>query len=93
MAKKTAPAPTTTLEVYLVKGESLEKVTRRVRKVPGIGRQAMEALLVGPTPAEVAAGLTTAIPAGTRLLGLVVEETTATVDLSPAYDSGVGAWA
>ncbi|MBW3547828.1 MAG: GerMN domain-containing protein [Actinobacteria bacterium] len=88
--KSTTPVATTTVAVYLVKGELLEKVTRRVPKVPGIGRQAMEALLAGPTSAESAAGVTTAIPAGTRLLGLVVEQGTATVDLSPAYESGGG---
>ncbi|MBW3651845.1 MAG: GerMN domain-containing protein, partial [Actinobacteria bacterium] len=80
--KSRTPAATTTVAVYLVKGEVLEKVTRRVPKVPGIGRQAMEALLAGPVPAESAAGLTTAIPVDTRLLGLVIEEGTATVDLS-----------
>lgn len=85
-----APTPTTTVAVYLVKGEVLEKVTRRVPKVPGIGRQAMEALLAGPTTDEAAAGITTAIPEGTRLLDLVIEEGTATVDLSPAYESGGG---
>lgn len=85
-----SPPPTTTVAIYLVKGEWLEKVTRRVPEVPGIGRQAMEALLVGPTAAEAAAGFTTAIPSGTRLLGLVVEDRTATVDLSPAYESGGG---
>ncbi len=88
--KSTTPVATTPVAIYLVKGELLEKVTRRVPKVPGIGRQAMEALLAGPTSAESAAGVTTAIPAGTRLLGLVVEEGTATVDLSPAYESGGG---
>ena len=88
--KSTTPVATTTVAIYLVKGELLEKVTRRVPKVPGIGRQAMEALLAGPTSGESAAGVTTAIPAGTRLLGLVVEAGTATVDLSPAYESGGG---
>lgn len=88
--KSRTPAATTTVAAYLVKGEVLEKVTRRVPKVPGIGRQAMEALLAGPTPGESAAGVTTAIPDGTRLLGLVIEEGTATVDLSPAYESGGG---
>ncbi|HEV2768227.1 MAG TPA: GerMN domain-containing protein [Acidimicrobiales bacterium] len=88
--KRTTSVATTTVAIYLVKGELLEKVTRRVPKVPAIGGQAMEALLAGPTPAESAAGVTTAIPDGTRLLGLVIEEATATVDLSPAYESGGG---
>ncbi|MDP9020544.1 MAG: GerMN domain-containing protein [Actinomycetota bacterium] len=88
--EKASPAPTTAVAIYLVKGESLSKVTRWVPKVPGIGRQAMEALLAGPTPSEAAAGVTTAIPAGTRLLGLVVEAGTATVDLTPSYESGGG---
>jgi hypothetical protein len=86
----TRPAASTTVAIYLVKGEALEKVARRVPKVPGIGAQAMEALLEGPIAAEVAAGLTTAIPTGTRLLGLSIEDGTATADLSPAFESGGG---
>jgi len=51
---------------------------------------AMTALLAGPSEAEKAAGLTSAIPEGTRLLGLDIENGTATVDLSSEFESGGG---
>lgn len=53
-------------------------------------RGAFDALLAGPTPQERAIGLTTEIPAGTRLRGLTVREGVATVDLSEAVGSGGG---
>jgi len=54
------------------------------------GRAAMEALLQGPTTKEKKSGLTTAIPAGTRLLGLSIKGGTATVDLTGQFESGGG---
>ena len=53
-------------------------------------RAALDALLAGPTPAERARGLTTEIPAGTRLRGLRLREGTAIVDLSGELASGGG---
>ena len=45
----------------------------------------MTALLAGPTSAETAAGLSSAIPRHTMLLGLRISSGTATVDLSSAF--------
>ena len=84
------PEATTDFVVYLLRGEKLEKVVRRVPKVPGIGQEAMKSLLRGPSRAEAGAGLGTAVPAGTALLGLTVERGTATVDLSRVFESGGG---
>jgi hypothetical protein len=81
---------TTTIAVYLIEGELLERVSRTVPEVPGIGAEALRALLAGPTLAETRAGLETAIPTDTRLLGLTVSGGTATVDLSRAFESGGG---
>lgn len=53
-------------------------------------RSAFDALLGGPTPVERARGLTTEIPAGTRLRGLRVREGTVVVDLSGELASGGG---
>jgi hypothetical protein len=50
----------------------------------------MEALLAGPSASESAAGLTSAVPAGTRLLGLSIDGTTARVDLSAQFAAGGG---
>jgi len=81
---------TTETTIYLLKGETLVKASRRVPKVAAIGREAVEALLAGPSRAESGAGLGTAIPQGTRLGGLVIEGGTATVDLSRTFESGGG---
>lgn len=80
----------TTIAVYLIEGERLERVGRTVPEVPGIGAEALRALLAGPTLAETRAGLETAIPTDTRLLGLTVSGGTATVDLSRAFEFGGG---
>ncbi|HEV8115670.1 MAG TPA: GerMN domain-containing protein [Acidimicrobiales bacterium] len=85
----TASATTETM-IYLLKGETLVKASRRVPRVAAIGREAVEALLAGPTRTEAGAGLGTAIPQGTRLGGLVIEGGTATVDLSRTFESGGG---
>jgi hypothetical protein len=52
----------------------------------------MEALLAGPSTDEAAAspGIGTAIPDGTRLLGLTIDGGIATVDLSGEFESGGG---
>ncbi|MGB8361715.1 MAG: GerMN domain-containing protein [Acidimicrobiia bacterium] len=52
----------------------------------------MEALLAGPTSDESTGtpGVSTAIPAGTTLLGVQVDSGLATVDLSAEYDDGGG---
>jgi len=47
-----------------------------------IGAAAVEQLLAGPSAADRSAGLTTAIPAGTRLEDLAIEEGVARVELS-----------
>jgi hypothetical protein len=52
---------------------------------------AMAALLAGPTTTEVGDHtITSAIPDGSRLLGLAVTDGVATVDLSREYESGGG---
>lgn len=90
-AATSAPRPaTTTVSVYLTRGESLENVSRTVPRVPRVGAEAVKALLRGPTARETAAGLGTAIPDGTRFLGLTIDGGTAKVDLSREFESGGG---
>lgn len=67
----------------------VERVVRS-RGVEDALRQAVEALLAGPTPEERAKGIGTEIPAGTRLRGLTIREGVAFVDLSGAIASGGG---
>jgi germination protein M len=77
-------------QVWLVRGESLFVTWRERAGTPRVGTAAMEDLLAGPTPLEARAGVTTVIPAGTRLLGLTVSKGVATVDLSSEFESGGG---
>lgn len=90
----TAPVTTVapaerTVNAYFVRGEKVGVGHRRATGT-AVARAAVEALLAGPTAAERAAGLSTAIPAGTRLLGLTIAAGTATVDLTGTFASGGG---
>ena len=71
--------------------EGLVPVLREVPKTTAVATTAMKSLLAGPTPIEGESfGPATAIPEGTRLLGLTVKNRVATVDLSTEFDSGGG---
>lgn len=88
-AAQAAPLPegrTLRLKAYFVRGERLAPVTVRVRATRAVAAAAMRALLAGPK----ARGLTTAVPQGTRLLGISVRGGVARVDLSAEYESGGG---
>jgi len=85
-----APPAATTLSLYFLRGEALGVAERRVPQTTRPATAAMEALLAGPSESESAAGLTSAVPAGTRLLGLSIDGTTARVDLSAQFATGGG---
>ena len=99
----TAPSTTTTnpaslaLNVYFVRGE---KVAAMHRMVDSSGQTSdterltgtVQALLAGPNASEKTAGASTAIPVGSKILGVNVDTTSriATVDLSADFESGGG---
>ena len=90
-----SPSPTgaageTTVLVYFLRGEKLGTAERTVPRTVAVARAAMEALCSGPNAAEKAAGLGTTVPKGTRLLGISLDGTVATVDLSGEFASGGG---
>jgi germination protein M len=85
------PVERFSFEVWYLTGETLYRATRSDVRTPSVGRAALEALLRGPTSEETAAGVNTAIPAGTDLLGLDIDDGTATVDLTSDYASRGGA--
>ena len=85
-----AGGATNQVSIWLLRGETLEVVRRSVPKVPGIGAEAVKALLGGPSPEETARGLATAIPAGTRFRGLHIDGGVARVDLSRQFEAGGG---
>jgi hypothetical protein len=87
------PSAIMTVSLYFMRGETLGVASRIL---PGSGTPAtaaVEALLGGPDAREKAAGLGTAIPAGTTLNGIAVEDGVARVDLSPEFASGGGSLA
>jgi hypothetical protein len=71
-------------------GPLLFSTPRTAESTPRVAQTALEALLAGPSAVETAAGVSTAIPEGTRLLGVSIEDGIATVDLSAEYESGGG---
>jgi len=87
----TAPdGATVTVSLYLTRGDTVQAVKRTVPKVAAIGAETVKALLGGPTPDETKTGLGTAIPAGTRFLGLTITDGVAQVDLSRQFGVGAG---
>jgi hypothetical protein len=87
-----AGGETMTYEVWFGQGDGPWLfVTERTEPFdPGVGAAALTALFAGPSEAERAAGIYTAIPEGTELLGLSIENGLATADLSGEYESGGG---
>jgi hypothetical protein len=70
--------------VFFVKGEQFAPRTRVVPPGKAAPTVAMQALLVGPTAAERAAGVDTTLPARTKLVSISVRAGTATVNLTRA---------
>src|SRR5215207_6823935 len=65
---------TVTYQVWFTKGESLHVAKRTQAAIRRVGTAALEALLEGPESFEAETGLGTAIPQGTQLLGLQIED-------------------
>lgn len=100
VAPTQTPQPTTTVRpsgpelavrVYFLRNEHVASVHRLVPVAYGLGaRAAVRSLFKGPTTQERAGGLSTTIPASSRLLGLTIKDGTADVNVSAAYESGGG---
>jgi germination protein M len=89
--EQTGTVPTLlSLEVWFARGDGLVAVRRTHEPTPRVATAAVTALLAGPTHAERAAGLSSAIPEGTRLLGISIHDGVATVDLTSEYQAGGG---
>ena len=84
----TIPAADIDVLVYFLVDEVLHVEGRAVTEATP--REALIALLDGPTAAELDAGVVTLIPDGTELLNVEVVGDAATVDLSSAFESGGG---
>ncbi len=73
-------------------GDSPERIGAGGRPVSTASpaHDAMEALLAGPDAIETEIGMTTEIPADTELLDIAIDDGTATVDLSGAFEESGG---
>ena len=80
-SKQSTPGAAT-LNVFMLKGDTLTEVLRTAQGDADLVQQALNDLLAGPTAAEKAMGLNTAIPAGTKLLSYSVSGGKATADFS-----------
>ena len=95
-SEPSSPAATTIVRAYFVLGGApgstgLVPVLRVVPQTAAVATAAMNALLAGPTADESGQRtITSAIPTGSRLLGLSIKNGVATVDLSTEFDSGGG---
>jgi germination protein M len=77
--------PRVTLSVWFERGGKLWLTKRTVTRTPAVAGRAVRLLFAGPNAAETAAGVTTAVPAGSRLRGISISGSTATVDVSRAF--------
>ena len=105
-APSASPAATTTVRIYLFQPDPaggdahLVPVLRTVPATQAVATAAVRELLAGPArraiqprlavPASDEDGLLTMIPADTRLLGITIDGSVATVDLTGAFESGGG---
>ena len=82
VASATAAQPR--VSVYFLRGEQLAVVSR-----PGATpRDAVHALIAGPTAAERRVGFRSYVPAGTRVRSVAVANGIATVDLNASFGAG-----
>jgi Sporulation and spore germination/Immunoglobulin-like domain of bacterial spore germination len=82
--------PRMTLQVWLERGGKLWLTKRTVARTPGVARAALGQLFAGPNAAETAAGVGSAVPAGSRLRGISTSGRTATIDVSRAFAAAGG---
>jgi len=87
LAPGAASSPSATVKVALLQGEQVVYVNRNGSTL----RQAVAALLAGPTSAERGRELATAVPSGTPLRAATLANGVATVDLGERFATGTRA--
>jgi spore germination protein GerM len=89
--EQTGSVPTLlSLQVWFPRDNGLVEVRRTHQPTQLVATAAINALLAGPTPEERVRGLGTAVPPGTKLLGIAIHDGVATIDLTSEYQSGAG---
>lgn len=88
------PAPSTPAVELVAYFNYKEKMQAAPRTAPSgskaVLRAALEALLAGPSASEKSGGLSSTIPAGTKLRGVDLAANVAVIDLSREFESGGG---
>jgi hypothetical protein len=75
------------VSLFFLRGNYLGVAHRSISLTGTISATALSALVGGPDVAENAAGLSSAIPVGTKVLGLRISSGTATVDFNGAFSA------
>ena len=83
------PATDVSAVVFFTRDGTVATAGRAVEP-PAVAAGALEALLEGPDDLEAGLGMTSAIPPGTQLLGVTIEDGLATVDVSGAFLADLG---
>ena len=79
------------VDVYFVQGNGYATaVATAIPATAEVATGAIRALISGPTPAQMEAGLSSSVPTDTRLLGLTIEDGLARIDLSKEFEAGGG---
>jgi hypothetical protein len=88
-----SPSPHITLSLYWIRdGEALGVSHRSFPKTESSETVALDALLSGPSQTEVSAGLSSAVPKGTKLLGLSTKKGITTANFNSTFASGGGSF-
>ena len=93
-SQSATPEGTTVVRAYffyesLPDSSGLVPILREVPATKAVATAAVAALLEGPNGTESGA-MSSAVPAGSRLLGLAITDGVATIDLSSEFESGGG---
>lgn len=89
----TTESPSSEITIYLLEESGQAVPVPRTVTTEGVARAAVLALIDGPTSREHAAGLVTAFPPESLLLGMDIADGTATVNMSREFESGGGSTA
>ncbi|MHB1136776.1 MAG: GerMN domain-containing protein [Coriobacteriia bacterium] len=86
------PEDMTVMLYWVSAGENALGVQRTLPYSEAVAAAAIEALIDGPTDAELTTwpAISSAIPAGTQLLGITIADGVAKIDLSKEFESGGG---
>jgi hypothetical protein len=78
------------LQVWFTRDDGLVSVARTHDPTPLVATTAINSLLDGPTASERVMGFASAVPTGTKLLGIAIHNGVATVDLTSEFQDGAG---